>query len=435
MWNSNDDDNNDGIPDGHNDDNPNNNDDLLDNSVTLGGNTYIGTPNFGQESEALTLGANLLDPLVSTFPDADFPTQTLSSFSSGSANTTTAVFNDVGIIDIRASIADSSYLGMTSTETDKFTSRSGYVGRFRPDAFQVSVVNDGELENICTGFTYIGQTFSYSTRPTFTVTAVNTSGSITQNYRDGYVKLDSSSPTIDVSQDSTTTGTLGGPLLVSYTIAPPIPVANNDGTVSFTLGDDDFRYGPDDPLTAFSKLPNSQVAAFTADLDPLLSAITDGETTTTGLTATFDLTGNSLRFGRMKMDNVHGSELLDLVMPMTVEYWDGTNFLPNLLDSSCTLINSVTDLMIDDSNLSTPGASSPIVIDSSLPSNGITLPSPGAGVEGYIDIQTDLGLSNDLWLRYDWDSDGSFNDDPGARATFGIYKGNPVNIYIQQTYQ
>jgi MSHA biogenesis protein MshQ len=38
-------------------------------------------------------------------------------------------------------------------------------------------------------------------------------------------------------------------------------------------------------------------------------------------------------------------------------------------------------------------------------------------------------------LRYDWNVDGVFDDDPSARATFGIYEGDPVQIYLQQVYE
>jgi len=31
--------------------------------------------------------------------------------------------------------------------------------------------------------------------------------------------------------------------------------------------------------------------------------------------------------------------------------------------------------------------------------------------------------------------DGEFDNDPGARATFGIFAGDPVQIYIRQIYQ
>ena len=40
-----------------------------------------------------------------------------------------------------------------------------------------------------------------------------------------------------------------------------------------------------------------------------------------------------------------------------------------------------------------------------------------------------------LWLRYDWDNDNEFDDDPEATATFGIFEGEPVQIYIQQTFE
>ena len=44
-------------------------------------------------------------------------------------------------------------------------------------------------------------------------------------------------------------------------------------------------------------------------------------------------------------------------------------------------------------------------------------------------------MASHLWLRYDWDLDGDYDDDPGAKATFGIFEGNTVQIYTQQIYQ
>jgi len=38
-------------------------------------------------------------------------------------------------------------------------------------------------------------------------------------------------------------------------------------------------------------------------------------------------------------------------------------------------------------------------------------------------------------LQYDWDGDGLFDNTPSALATFGIFNGDPVQIYIQQIYQ
>jgi MSHA biogenesis protein MshQ len=36
-------------------------------------------------------------------------------------------------------------------------------------------------------------------------------------------------------------------------------------------------------------------------------------------------------------------------------------------------------------------------------------------------------------LQYDWDGDGSVQDPPAARATFGIYKGSEQIIYLRET--
>ena len=44
-------------------------------------------------------------------------------------------------------------------------------------------------------------------------------------------------------------------------------------------------------------------------------------------------------------------------------------------------------------------------------------------------------LASLIWLRYNLDASAEFDENPVARATFGIYEGNPVQIYIQQVYK
>ncbi len=51
---------------------------------------------------------------------------------------------------------------------------------------------------------------------------------------------------------------------------------------------------------------------------------------------------------------------------------------------------------------------------------------------GSIDVSFNLG-TNYPWLQYDWDSDSVFDDNPEARVTFGIYKGNEHIIYLRET--
>jgi len=154
------------------------------------------------------------------------------------------------------------------------------------------------------------------------------------------------------------------------------------------------------------------------------------------VTEAINITGNEQRFGRIKMDNAYGSELTNLQMPMVVEYRNASGFyVINTDDNNCTqLVDS--DLVVTPDLLS-PGVSMVSVTNTNsvLGNHGITLTAPGAGLDGNVLVSPNLDTSIDKWLRYDWNSDGDFDDDPSAIATFGIYKGNEVNIYIQQTYQ
>jgi MSHA biogenesis protein MshQ len=308
------------------------------------------------------------------------------------------------------------------------------VGRFIPASFVVTINGSGILDESCSAFTYIGEDFSYSTAPTITVIAQNALGATTVQYRDAFVKLNGTSVSADAIQDDTTAGSDTNPLLVSYTPAVMPYTVNNDGTVSYTFGADTFRYGPDAPLTTFSKAANSQVAPFVADINPEISTVSDGEVTTNYAAGTYvlDPTGNNLRFGRLRMDNVFGPELNPLLMPVFTEFWNGTSFQKNILDTCTTIANA--DLI---AVASPPGLSVPVVVNAPASAGDVNLsfPSPGAGNDGFIDTIIDLNSAAHLWLRFDWDVDGVFDNDPFAQATFGIFDGNPVQIYIQQIYE
>ncbi len=275
--------------------------------------------------------------------------------------------------------------------------------------------------------------------PEFRVTALNAlvTTDVTQNYRDNFVKLDAGSITItDISQDSTQVGKDASLLDISYTPAALTLTANNDGTVDYVFGADVYRYGEDSTALSHIKFANSEVAPFLSDFDLEITQVNDGEVLPTVLSQQFNIADTRLLFGRIRMSNVHGSELLDLQMPMIVEYFNGTTYQVNINDG-CTSYN-VNDLLVTD-GLTTPGASTITVINpiAVLGDLGVNLTSPGADNVGQINITGQLsgGIVENKWLRYDWDGDGLFNNDPEATATFGIYKGNDVNIYIQQVYQ
>ncbi|MCK5666243.1 MAG: hypothetical protein KAI17_22285, partial [Thiotrichaceae bacterium] len=83
------------------------------------------------------------------------------------------------------------------------------------------------------------------------------------------------------------------------------------------------------------------------------------------------------------------------------------------------------------------GGSSTVSVISTTAASGIlniSLSAPGAGSSGDITITPNLNTSSDLWLRFNWDGVAG-DEDPTAKATFGIYSGNSSQIYYRQIYR
>jgi MSHA biogenesis protein MshQ len=142
-----------------------------------------------------------------------------------------------------------------------------------------------------------------------------------------------------------------------------------------------------------------------------------------------DLIGNNLRFGRIKMSNVHGSEIKALKIPIAIEYFDAnSSFIINTDDTECTQV------VIDDLNITLiPAASTSIVSITKTGTNEqvVNITAPNNGNHDVIRISPNL----DKWLRYDWSKSGDFNEDPSATATFGIFNGHRYLIYMEQSHQ
>ena len=403
------------------------NDGVLDTGIYANNNV---APSFAWDTLlSVSLLASSYTPSPGTPGTLNNNSIALAEFSGGSALITDLQYTEVGSFTLQA--ASNDYLGLPALD---IAGDDIVVGRFIPASFEVGVVDDGILADSCSVFTYIGQDFTYDTAPRISVTAMNSLGDLTLQYRDAFVKLNASSVSVAVSQDDTTSGSDAAPLDVSYTPAAMGFTPQNNGIVSYDFGADIYRYGPDAPLGNFSKAANSEVAPFVADINPEITEISDGEVTSSYAVGTYELdpAGNNLRFGRLRMDNVHGSELNPLLMPAYTEYWNGFSFQRNNLDT-CTEISS-GDLV----SVANPVALSlPAVVEFPASAGDVnySYPAPGSGNNGYIDTSTDLSSAAHLWLRYDWEADGDFDEDPAARATFGIFEGNPVQIYIQQIYQ
>jgi hypothetical protein len=346
-------------------------------------------------------------------------------------------FNEVGIIDLTASI---NYLG-----TGIVTTTLSSIGRFTPASFSITAPVNGSWQNEQTsgngGFTYIGQPFSYATVPAFTLNALSAAGDITVNYSDAWSKLTDlaivfNEPTSDrVKLDSTAEAGAFMPLVYTKdSTSLDIPTGN---------GSFDFEFAAADSFV-YTRDANSQVTPFAPTIDLVIVSITDSDSITTGVVDTTltpvspNATSTDMRFGRLGMSNEHGSELTALVMPMRVEIFNASGFFAVHSDDFATQID-FSNLILND-QLSTPTASTVTVVNSTA-SGGVfdvNFSSPGAGVDGDIDVTPLLGAAgaNLEWLQYDWNTGtNTFDENPTAKATFGIYKGNSHQIFSKQAFQ
>ena len=420
LWQGSDDSNADGEPD--------NSANLYDNAVAS---------LFGQESSRVieithsleVPGGGNVGTLTSTFSNPY-----INGRSEGTMN-----WDEVGIIDIQ--LALNSYLTDTSFTPSSIAQD---VGRFTPARFAITNPVNGDLDASCSGnFSYIGQEFGYSVPPSFVIEAQNASNVVTQNYQGSAWAKILSSGTFSVNtviEDETQVGTDGTTKLIIYHGLPTSRINSSDnsnGTFNASFGADVFCYGSDDLVTnaGCNKATESQVAPFNSDIKLTLSSIGDGDITTP-LTQDFLPTGRQQRYGRLALDNVFGSELTPLQMPMYTEFFNGNNFVDNTADNCTTVDHTILNEL---GVVAESAVSSSVVTVSSITANmgelNVDLTSPGANNTGAIDVTPNLDISVDPWLKYDWDTSLTGLENPSASATFGIYKGNEVNIYIQQTYQ
>ncbi len=384
LWSAADDSDNDGVPDAN---------------AYLGNN--ITAPSFGAEGETITLTASVFEPVgaaVGNFTVNAVPGGEFDTFIAGTQTDALMTYSNVGIIDISANLTDTDYF----SSGVNIAGSAPKVGRFNPYQYAVtsSLVNDACVGG---GFTYAQQEFTAQV----TLEAQNKMNTRTDGFRASYATLSVSSElTIENSETSAVYD------LETFTINQDF----STGTMGSIQFDIDLRWdmGLQDKTVTLVNLTGSSDEVTRIAADPVMLGSTE------------------IRYGRLVLDNVFGSELIDLTMPMETEYFDGSNFVVNTSDS-CTTIND-TDLSV--TSLLSAGSSTVSVISTTASSGvlNIGLTAPGAGNTGDIIIRPNLNTSNDPWLRFNWDGVAG-TEDPTAKATFGIYSGDSKQIYYRQIYR
>ncbi|MGQ0579354.1 MAG: DUF6701 domain-containing protein [Betaproteobacteria bacterium] len=397
---------------------------------------------------------------------ATFGTLTLSTaFAAGQLTTDVASYNDVGSFSLQ--LTDSAFAsvdasdGSTSTERN-ITSAVINVGRFVPDHFAVAL-NTPAFGTVCAAgnFSYIGQTFSYTTQPLITVTAQDAANNTTTRYNTIGSWFRITGASLTGKAYTAATGTLDTSGLPG---TDPVIASSGAGvgTLSFGSG------------TGIFFTRTTPVAPFDADLSLAINVIdADGVayasnparfgTATAGNGIAFN-SGKAMRFGRLRLNNASGSSLLDLPLPLTTQYYDGTFFVTNTADSCTTLLGSDLRFGFLGSTPNLVACETAIIPSGTIYFVGgkasatasptltpIKLAKPGSGNDGAVDIGINLnGLSgnrctavgaagpaatnaNKPWLQGNW-SGGTYTEDPTGRATFGIFKNADKFLYFRELY-
>jgi MSHA biogenesis protein MshQ len=350
-------------------------------------------------------------------------------YSSGVGQADDVSYSEVGTVTIGAEVFN--YLGSSLAVTGS----SDPVGRFTPHHFLTSL-NTPQFATGCNvgSFTYLGQPFDYVTAPVITVTAQNLQNGDTQNYAGDWWKL--SSGTLNGKSYSAATGSVD----ISQVPAGDPSVTElgaGMGLLTFSAG------------SGLKMDRGAPTAPYDADISLEINVI-DGDgiaatsnpvrfgAATSGNGISFD-NGKEMRWGRLTLNNAYGSELLALDMPLRAEYYAGTAFIPHSGDS-CTSL-PLAQLSLNNGSTTVAGNNS-IAVGSGTTSASLSDPFVGGnanlrftppGDDGFVDVTADLSLLG--WLRYDWDGEGTHDNNPLGRATFGLYEGRPSLIYLRETYR
>lgn len=365
------------------------------------------------------------------------------NIANGVAVSNNARYSEVGAITM--SMSDSDFADIDEDDGSSLTERTVLssaisVGRFTPDHFTVNL-NTPEFSPACGSFSYVGQPLKYAVNPVVVAAAVNADNIVTQNYTGSLLKINL--PAIVPSY------TAADQPVTVLNAATPVPTDNGNGTGTLTFADTTSN------ILAFTR--TNPVAPFTAEI-AMSFTLSDMEGVTTlsspvkfgeavaehGIN--FSGANKSMRWGRLAMQNAYGSELIPLAVPLFSEYFNGSGFVGNTADQ-CTALTLGTQLSLR--NFATAagtaqagnavmtlgsGTSQATLANVPLASGaaGLSFSAPGSGNTGYIDITGNF--SSLPWLLFDWNHDGSHDNSPSARASFGFYKGNEQQIYRREVY-
>jgi hypothetical protein len=385
-----------------------------------------GLPNFGQEAAAEVIelrSAALVVPAGGRNGSAGDGTLGNGTAFAGIApvgrwRNSSVYFDEVGIVQLQARVADADYLG-TGPLVGTMT---GNVGRFFPDQF---VLQASSITPSCGAFTYMSEP---NLTLTYTAQAHNVFGNTVENYDRVLLGAGGVADVRLVAEndnDGVDRGSRISPVATSWALG--------EWTVN---GATDFsrELAPDGPFTGLD------VGLRLVDvLDGKNFNVLDMEATTSGdcsLGPTCDarrIGTTEVYYGRITALPAIGPENVDLPVDLEAQIYSNGAFIEHAVDNCSTyqdvgmaLSNYQGNLAAGETGVIGPAAPTALVgghTNAALPA---LLAAPGFDNEGSVDVE----FTVPGWLQYDWLGAGDIN--PTATATFGRYRGHDRIVYWQQ---
>jgi len=384
-----------------------------------------------------TLSSALTCVLPAGCTSADLGTLTFTATATaGVFNATDAVYSEVGAFNLV--LTDTTFAAVDaadSTTAQRYVvSDAVNVGRFVPDHFVLSATTNGTLYTFGSGscatrsFTYLGQTVTYSTPPTATITAQNATNATTKNYKGALWKLTSASIG-QVYADS-------GAAALTATVGNATVTSNGNGTGTATANAADSIVWTRSTTTPSAPFTAQPVDTFSAS-DTSETSGTIASTTSAAASPAFDA-GASMRFGRLTIGNAFGIEMLKLTMPVETQYYTGTVWITTA-DDFCTSVPASAFSFGNWQNglaaCETSGTSGGTASRGRI---ALTLSAPGSGNAGSVDLTPNVGSAASgntclagassaataaslSWLQGKWGGAATYTANPTARASFGQF--------------
>lgn len=374
---------------------------------------YVGTP------------AALLTVCAGTACAAAFGTFSVGAAAvAGVINSNAATYSEVGSFALQ--LQDQTFANVDAADSTTaeryFSSAVINVGRFVPDHFDTAVVATATTPMPCptgltcptlyNGFVYSGQSF------TANVYARNAAGGTAANYDSTSGLSKQVALSAWDAPGSTTTQNPGGGAVANGVV----PAAAFGAGIATTAT----------PAYSFTTTPTVPTDIYLRALDA------DG---VTSLRVPAIEGGIKVASGRIKISNTYGSELLQLSVAMTAQYWkDATSgWMTSSTDSSSSFVvatppaaSAVTFGNYQKNLTAVSVVGSPKTVTFVNGAGGFSLAAPGAGMNGSVDMSipalTGAGCSVAPVPM------GCYLPSNSARATFGVYKDIKQFIYLRENY-